>query len=310
MPDIVIALFALGILAGLARSDLQIPKGTYDTLSILLMLAIGLKGGVALHGNLSVSLVPELLAITALGFLIPLALYPVLRMMVRLDAADSASFAAHYGSVSAGTFAVAVAYVDQAGLQVAPQTTLYLVLLEMPAIVAGVLIYRRVTGSSGTASHLLREAFTSRGVVLLLGGVLIGALYGHTGLAPISGLFLDLFKGFLALFLLEMGLCTSVYLREWRADQWRVVAFAAVAPLVLVWTGLLTGRALGLPEGSVLLLAVLTASASYIAAPAAIRAAIPAADTGKTMFAALGVTFPLNVVFGIPLYHALLTRIG
>jgi len=310
VPDIVITLFALGILAGLARSDLQIPKGTYDTLSILLMLAIGLKGGVSLHGNLSLSLVPELLSVTALGFLIPLALYPLLRKLILLNEADSASFAAHYGSVSAGTFAVAVAYVDQLGLPVAPQTTLYLVLLEMPAIVAGVLIYRRATGGGGSFNHLLQEAFTSRGVVLLMGGVIIGALYGQAGLAPISSLFLDLFKGFLALFLLEMGLCTAGYLREWRPGQWRVMAFAALAPHVLVWTGLLTGIALGLPEGSVLLLAVLTASASYIAAPAAIRAAIPAADTGKTMFATLGVTFPLNVVFGIPLYHALLKRIG
>jgi hypothetical protein len=309
VPDIVVTLFALGILAGLARSDLQIPKGTYDTLSILLMLAIGLKGGVALHGNLSTGMLPELLAVTALGCVIPLALYPVLRRLVRLDAADSASFAAHYGSVSAGTFAVAVAWVDQAGLPVAPQTTLYLVLLEMPAIIVGVLLYRRVSGTGGAFGHLLREAFTSRGVVLLLGGVIIGALYGQEGLAPISALFLDLFKGFLALFLLEMGLCTAGYLRGWRIDQWRVVLFAALAPLVLVWAGLLTGLALGLPQGSTLLLAVLTASASYIAAPAAIRAAIPAADTGKTMFAALGVTFPLNVAFGIPLYAALLARL-
>jgi hypothetical protein len=310
MPDIVISLFALGILAGLARSDLQIPKGTYDTLSILLMLAIGLKGGMALHGNMSMSMVPELAAVTALGFLIPLVLYPVLRRFVRLGVADSASFAAHYGSVSAGTFAVAIAYADQLGLPVAPQTTLYLVLLEMPAIIAGVLLYRRISGSAGTIGHLLREAFTSRGVVLLLGGVIIGMLYGQDGLEPISSLFIDLFKGFLALFLLEMGLCTAGYLRSWQSGQWRVVAFAALAPLVLVWTGLLTGVALGLPAGSTLLLAVLTASASYIAAPAAIRAAIPDADTGKTMFASLGVTFPLNVVFGIPLYHALLQRIA
>lgn len=310
MPDIVIALFALGILAGLARSDLQIPKGTYDTLSILLMLAIGLKGGIGLHGNLTPALVPELLAISLLGFLIPLALYPVLRRLVRLDAADSASFAAHYGSVSAGTFAVAIAWVDQAGLPVAPQTTLYLVLLEMPAIIAGVLIYRRVSGSGGTLWHLLREAFTSRGVVLLLGGVVIGAAYGSRGLEPVSSLFIDLFKGFLALFLLEMGLCTAGYLRRWQLSQWRLVAFAALAPAVLVWPGMLAGFALGLPQGSTLLLAVLTASASYIAAPAAIRSAIPAADTGKAMFAALGVTFPLNVVFGIPAYHALLAHLS
>ncbi len=310
MPDIVTALFALGILAGLARSDLQIPKGAYDTLSILLMLAIGLKGGIALHGNLSWSLVPELLAVTALGVLIPLCVYPILRRFVRLNLADSASFAAHYGSVSAGTFAVAIAYADELGLPMAPQTTLYLVLLEMPAIITGVILYRRLSGSKGSMAGLLRESFTSRGVVLLLGGVVIGMLYGSEGLQPISGLFLDLFKGFLALFLLEMGLCTAGYLREWKPDQLRVVVFAALAPPVLVWFGLLTGLALDLPHGSTLLLGVLTASASYIAAPAAIRAAIPQAEVGRTMFASLGVTFPLNVVFGIPIYDAILKRIA
>jgi len=306
MPDIVISLFALGILAGLARSDLQIPKGTYDTLSILLMLAVGLKGGMALHGNLSVQMVPELAAITLLGFLIPLALYPVLRRLVLLSVADSASFAAHYGSVSAGTFAVAIAYVAQANLPVSPQTTLYLVLLEMPAIITGLILYRRLGGGGGPFSHLLREALTSRGVVLLLGGVIIGFLYGPSGMEPVSSLFIDLFKGFLALFLLEMGLLTAGYLRQSRPNQWRVVMFALLAPPLLAMVGLGTGLLLDLPLGSTLLLAVLTASASYIAAPAAIRTAIPDADNGKAMFAALGVTFPLNVVLGIPLYHAAL----
>lgn len=306
MPDVVVALFALGIVAGLARSDLQIPKGAYDLLSILLMFAIGLKGGVALHGNLSWGLVPELVAVTLLGFAIPLVLYPLLRRVFALNAADSASFAAHYGSVSAGTFAVALAFVDDAGLPVAPQTTLYLVLLETPAIITGVILYRKMSGAAGEVSHILREAVTSRGVVLLLGGVLIGLMYGKAGLEPISSLFIDLFKGFLALFLLEMGLCTAVYLREWQRGHWRVVIFAALAPPVLVWTGLLTGIALGLPAGSTLLLAVLTASASYIAAPAAVRTAIPDADIGRAMFASLGVTFPLNVIFGIPAYQKLL----
>jgi uncharacterized protein len=309
MPDIVITLFVLGIIAGLARSDLQIPKETYDTLSILLMLAIGLKGGVALHGNLSLSLVPELLAVSMLGVLIPLILYPILRRLVQLTAADSASFAAHYGSVSAGTFAVALAYVNRAGLPITPQATLYLVLLEMPAIITGLLLYRRGGKSTDNIGHVIHEAFTSRGIVLLLGGVIIGALYGPVGLEPISSLFLGLFKGFLALFLLEMGLCTAGYVRGWHRNQMRVVVFAALAPMLLVWVGLLCGLALGLPAGSTLLLGILTASASYIAAPAAIKVAIPEADIGKAMFAALGVTFPLNVVFGMPLYHFLLERI-
>jgi hypothetical protein len=311
VPDIVITLFIMGVVAGLARSDLKIPRGLYDTLSILLMLAIGLKGGVALHGNLSMALIPELLAVTALGVLIPLTCYPVLRRWIRLGVADSASFAAHYGSVSAGTFAVALAYVDKLGLPSAPQTTLYLVLLEMPAIITGIVLYRKLAADIRPTSlgAVVSEALTSRGVILLTGGVIIGLLYGEQGLQPISDLFMDLFKGFLALFLLDMGLCTASYLREWRPQQARVLVFGAVAPWLLAWSGLLVGVALGLPEGSILLLAVLTASASYIAAPAAIRAAIPEADVGKAMFASLGVTFPINIIVGIPAYHELLKRL-
>jgi hypothetical protein len=311
MPDIVITLFIMGVVAGLARSDLKIPRGLYDTLSILLMLAIGLKGGVALHGNLSLALIPELAAVTALGVLIPLACYPLLRRWIRLGVADSASFAAHYGSVSAGTFAVALAYVDQLGLPSAPQTTLYLVLLEMPAIITGIVLYRRLAADTRPTrlSAVVGEALTSRGVILLTGGVIIGLLYGEQGLQPISDLFMDLFKGFLALFLLDMGLCTASYLREWQPQQARVLIFGAVAPWLLVWFGLLVGLALDLPEGSILLLAILTASASYIAAPAAIRAAIPEADVGKAMFASLGVTFPINIIIGIPAYHELLKRL-
>ena len=311
MPlDIVVLFFALGIVAGLARSDLEVPKAAYDTLSILLMLTIGLKGGLALHGNLTLALVPELLGIALLGVLIPLACYPVLRRLVRLDAANSASLAAHYGSVSAGTFAVALAYAEAHDLPLSPQTTLYLVLLELPAIVVAILLYRKLQGGAGGTASVLHEALTSRGVVLLTGGVVIGYLYGTDGAASIAPLFLGAFKGLLALFLLEMGLCTSRHLVPLPWQHWRLMAFALAAPLVLSMTGLLLALWLALPLGTALVLATLTASASYIAAPAAIRNAIPEADIGLAMLAALGISFPLNVTLGVPLYHLLLERLA
>src|SRR5690625_5079116 len=174
MPDIVIFFFALGVIAGLARSDLKVPEAAYDTLSILLMLTIGLKGGLALHGELAWRMVPELTGIVLLGVFIPLACYPLLRWLARLNQANSASLAAHYGSVSAGTFAVALAYARGLGLPILPETTLYLVLLELPAIIVAILLYNRLTAARVKASHIWHEALTSRGVVLLVGGVLAG----------------------------------------------------------------------------------------------------------------------------------------
>lgn len=302
MPDIVIAFFALGLCAGLVKSDLKLPSPTYDTLAILLMLVLGLKGGMALHGHLSGAMLAELLAVAALGVALPLLCYPVLRRWVRLDRPDALSIAAHYGSVSAGTFAVAQTLAEQAGLAIAPQTTLYLVMLELPAIVAMLWLHRRQQGRRGGLA-IWREALTSRGVVLLGGGVVIGALYGPHGLAPIAPVMLGGFKAMLAIFLLEMGLCTARVCWPLPLRHWRLMAFAALAPFALAWAGIGAAALLHLPPGSALILAALTASASYIAAPAAIRAAIPQADIGLAMLAALGITFPVNVLLGLPLYR-------
>lgn len=307
MPDIVVFFFALGVVAGLARSDLKVPEAAYDTLSILLMLTIGLKGGLAMHGRLEWSMVPQLGGIVLLGVLIPLACYPVLRSLVKLSVANSASLAAHYGSVSAGTFAVALAYAQSLGLPILPQTTLYLVLLELPAIIVAILLFNRLSNVDVKASRIWHEALTSRGVVLLVGGVLAGYLYGPERSAAVSTMFLNAFSALLALFLLEMGRVTAKTLLPLPWHHWRVMVFALVAPFALGCLGLLMAVWLDLPAGTALILASLTASASYIAAPAAVRGAVPEADIGLAMLAALGITFPLNVIIGIPLYHQLLT---
>lgn len=305
MPDIIVSLFLLGLVAGLVQSDLRIPRGAYDVLGILLMFAIGLKGGVALSGNMSWGLLPELLAVVMLGVAIPLICFPVLHRLVRLDRANSASIAAHYGSVSAGTFAVVLAYAESRSLAVSPQTTLYLVLLELPAIIVAILLAR--TGTGQGMRGILHEALTSRGVLLLVGGVLVGMLYGAEGVAPIAPLYLELFHGLLALFLLEMGLLAARALGSWRREYWRLAVFALLAPPLLALSGMLVARLFGLPAGSALVLATLVASASYIAAPAAIRQAIPEADIGMAMIASLGITFPFNVLLGIPLYQYVLS---
>lgn len=308
MPDIVVMFFLLGLIAGLVRSDLKVPKATYDTMSLLLMLTIGLKGGMALHGKLSWDLVPELLLVGALGGIIPLLLFPILRKLVQLSLADSASIAAHYGSVSAGTFAVALAYVETNQLAVSAQVTLYLVLLELPAIVVGLLLYRRYqTGTASTSmGNLWHESFTNRGVILLLGGVIIGFMYGYQTGSEVTEMFTGVFKAVLALFLLEMGLVAAGTLQPIPFKHWRLLVFALLAPSLLAGFGIATGYVLDLSVGSTVILASLLASASYIAAPAAIKSSINEADIGLAMLASLGLTFPFNVIIGISFYHKII----
>lgn len=311
MPDIVVMFFLLGLIAGVVRSDLKVPKATYDTMSLLLMLTIGLKGGMALHGKLHWELVPELLLVATLGAIVPLLLFPLLRKLVNLSLADSASIAAHYGSVSAGTFAVALAYVETNQLEVSAQVTLYLVLLELPAIVVGLLLYRRYQQgpSESNMNNLWHESFTNRGVILLLGGVIIGFMYGYQSGSEVTELFTGAFKAVLALFLLEMGLVAAGTLQPIPFKHWRLLIFAVLAPSLLALFGVATGYILDLSIGTTVVLASLLASASYIAAPAAIKSSISDADIGLAMLASLGLTFPFNVIVGISFYHQIVEKL-
>lgn len=310
MPDIIVMFFLLGLVAGALKSDLSIPREVYDILSLLLMLTIGLKGGMALYGNLAPALVMEMIAVAMLGLLLPLLLIPILRYAVGLSIADTASFAAHYGSVSAGTFAVALAWTETRGLATGGQVTLYLVLLELPAILVGLWFYRRFGQQAGTAqvgTPLWQETLTNRSVVLLVGGVIIGAVYGPDQGTGVTIPLTNAFSVVLSLFLLEMGLVAADTLRNLSWSHWRVVVFALVMPTLLSIPGLAVGTLLDLGMGSTVILGTLTASASYIAAPVAVRHAVPDANIGLAMLASLGVTFPFNVLVGIGLYHTMLT---
>lgn len=307
MPDIVVMFFVLGLVAGCLKSDLSIPKAAYDTLSLLLMLTIGLKGGMALHGSLEWSLIFELIAVAAIGAMIPLVLIPVLLKLAGADQANAASLAAHYGSVSAGTFAVALAYLDTQGIEASPQVTLYLVMLELPAILVALALYPRLSKDGSQTNvkqrELWHETFTNRGVILLVGGVIIGFMYGPVQGASVTELLTGAFKAVLALFLLEMGLTAAETLSPIPWKKWRLLLFALITPMILSMVGMGVAVALGLGLGGTIVLATLTASASYIAAPAAIRSAIPKADIGLAMLMSLGITFPFNSIVGIPLYH-------
>jgi len=298
----VVLFFLLGALAGLARSDLKIPSSIYDALSIFLLLAIGLKGGVKLAEHPIDDLILPGLLILLVGALIPLLAFPALRFLGRMNRADSASIAAHYGSVSVVTFSVGVAFLGQEAESFEGYMIVFLVLLEIPALVIGVMLARYGQGQVRWGK-LLHEVFFGKSIFLLAGGLVIGLIAGPQGIQPLDALFFDLFKGVLALFLLEMGLVAAGRMADLRAHGAFLISFAIAMPLVAGLLGTLLGWLLGLSVGGTLLLATLYASASYIAAPAAMRIAVPEANPGLSIGAALGVTFPFNLFVGIPVYY-------
>jgi uncharacterized protein len=309
MIDVVVLFFMLGVLARLAKSDLRLPDALYEALSIYLLLAIGLKGGVELARQPLAMLLPQVLALVALGFAIPFALFPVLRA-ARLSGVDAAALAAHYGSVSVVTFAVATATLQDLGIAHESHAALWVAVMEAPGLLAGIMLARWSLGRSGAAAPtrwpaLLHDVFLGKSVVLLLGGLLIGAVAGPKGVQPIEAVFVVPFKGVLALFLLELGLVAGAQLAQLKRYGLALVAVGVLAPPVLAVAGALVAKALGLSTGGVALVATLAASASYIAAPTAMRVAVPQANAGLSIAAALGITFPFNVVVGIPLYVAL-----
>ena len=302
--DPVVLFFALGVVARLARSDLRIPSAVYDLLSTLLLLTIGLKGGVELAKAPFSGLAMQAAAVLAMGFTLPLLLYPIARRIGRFDRGDAGSLAAHYGSVSVATFAVGLAFLSQKNVSYDSQLPLFLVLLEVPAIIVGVVLARRHQ-AGGKWGRLLHEVLLGKSIVLLVGGLVIGWIAGPEGMRPLEPLFFDLFKGVLALFLLEMGLIAAGQVQAVRQRGAFLVAFGILAPIPLGAIGALVGWSIGLSPGGTTLLAVLAGSASYIAAPAAIRIALPEANPSLALTASLGVTFPFNIFVGIPVYYAI-----
>ena len=296
--------FLLGFVARLARSDLKIPGQLYEALSIYLLLAIGLKGGMELARQDAQGLIPQALSVMVLGAVIALIAFTVLYKLGKFDRFNAAAIAGHYGSVSVVTFAVAADYLIARDISFEAYLPLFLVLMEMPGIAIGILL-ARMGGDFRSVrwGALGHEIFLGKSMVLLGGGLLIGWVAGPSGLAPLEPFFFDLFKGVLCLFLLEMGLVAASQAPALRTSGLFLAVFAIVMPVVSATLGAALGAFIGLSAGGTLLLATLAASASYIAAPAAMRIAVPEANPGLSITAALVVTFPFNILIGIPLYH-------
>lgn len=308
----VILFFILGALAAAARSDLAIPESVAKGLSLYLMTAIGLKGGVQVAAaGYSNEMLSAALAGVTLSFLLPVPAFYALRRLGRLDGVNAAAVAAHYGSVSVVTFVTGVEMLTTRGLEPAGHMVAVLALMETPAIVAGLLLARRAAGVPAQRhGSLLHETVLNGSVVLLVGSFVIGLVAGKDGFAPIAPVFETAFRGALCLFLLDMGLLAARRLREARALTPRVALLAVVLPVVNGTLGAAAGTLIGLDIGSSAALAILAGSASYIAVPAVMRMALPQADPGLYLGMSLAVTFPFNVLFGIPLYTMLAQRMA
>jgi uncharacterized protein len=302
-----ILFFILGITAGLLRSDLAIPEAVTKLLSLYLMWAIGIKGGIKLR---EAGLTPEALwsmgAAVGLAIVVPAYVYAFLRR--RLDADNAAALCAVYGSVSAVTFLTASAFLQRKGIEFGGHMVAALALMESPAILMAVIFSRSAHSTDGvklpSLGESVREAALNGPVVLLTGAMAIGAISGRSGHELLKPLYVDLFQGVLTFFLLELGLVAAKRWRVLKVIGWGMVGFGIVVPLLNAVLALALAWTIGLSPGNAYLLVVLAASASYIAAPAAIRHAIPRASPGLYVPLALAVTFPFNIAVGLPLYWA------
>jgi hypothetical protein len=296
--------FVLGLLAVAIKSDLRLPESVYQGLSIYLLLGIGIKGGVALsEANIEEVWLP-ILGTLALGILIPLLAFVVLGTLTKLDTINNGALAAHYGSTSLVTFSAALIFVESQNISYEGYVTTLLAILEVPGIVVGLLLASRGLNRGLNWGQSLREIVTSRSIVLLAGGLVLGLITGAGGYEKIEPLFGGLFTGALALFLLEMGIVAGRRLPDVKKAGLGLVVFSIGFPIVSGSLGVLVGELTGLSLGGSVILGVLAASASYIAAPAAVRLALPEASPGIYLTASLAITFPFNLIFGIPIMFA------
>lgn len=323
--DPAILFFVFGILAGSVKSNLEIPPAISRFLSLYLLMALGLKGGFALsHSGLTPQVGAGLAAAVALAVLIPLIGYAILKRF--LSGFDAAAIAATYGSVSAVTFVTTVQYLESQHIAYGGHMAAAMALMESPAIILAVVLANTLRNAAMPSSLLvvqggsvaalaagpekagiglgkvLHESFTDGAQLLLLGAMVVGLLTGESGKAamqPFSG---DLFKGMLSFFLLDMGLMAARNLPQVRGQSPWLLAYAVFGPLSHAGVALGLACLLQLPQGDAILLMVLAASASYIAVPAVLRYAVPEANPSLYFGLSLGVTFPLNILLGIPLY--------
>lgn len=310
LTSVAVLVFAFGFLAARLKSDVRIPDAVYQVISVYLLLGIGLKGGHALHGtHFGEFLAPAAMTI-ALGLLIPLVAFFTLGLIKRIERVDRGAIAAHYGSTSLVTFSAALLFIENHGIKVDGYATALLTLLEIPGLIVGIYLGSRANVNGVKWGKTLLEVFLGKTVLLLLGGLTIGFITSEAGFEKVKPFFIDLQSGILALFLLHLGYMAGNNLDQVRRIGFRLVIFGILFPIFAGTLGAIGGHLVGLSIGGTAILAVLCASASYIAAPAAVGVALPQANLSLALTSSIGITFPFNLVFGIPLYFEIAKFFG
>ncbi|NDH65607.1 MAG: sodium-dependent bicarbonate transport family permease [Microbacteriaceae bacterium] len=315
LTSVSVLVFILGFIASRLKSDLRVPDAIYQLISIFLLFGIGLKGGVGLaKADLTSAVVPLLLTIS-FGIATPFAAYLILKRLTRLDRIDLGSLAAHYGSTSLVTFSAALVFLDYQSINYGGFATALLAVMEIPGLIVGIYLGSRGSSRIGSETKLnwaatMHEIMLSRSILLLLGGLLIGFITGSPGYDKVTPFFVDLLPGVLALFLMHLGYVAGSQLEKLKEVGFKLVAFGLLFPIVSGSVAATVATVSGLSVGDSTVLAVLVASASYIAAPAAVSVALPSANHGLAITSALGVTFPFNLTLGIPTYLAIAELVG
>jgi uncharacterized protein len=314
--------FFLGMVAVFVQSDLEIPNPLPKLFSLYLLVAIGFKGGHELfESGLSPLIISTLVAAVVMASIVPVYSFFILR--IRLDNYNAAAIAATYGSISAVTFITASSLLDKLGIDYGGHMVAALALMESPAIVVGLILVRVFNKKAANVSvdkeenaetswgEVLREAFLNGSVLLLIGSLIIGVLTGGDGWAKVH-LFVekDLFYGALMFFLLDMGLVAARRIQDLRKTGMFLIGFAILMPIANALIGIILAKAIGMGRGDALLFSVLCASASYIAVPAAMRMTVPEANPSLYVSMALAITFPFNIIVGIPIYLQTIKLLG
>ncbi|MEX0350773.1 MAG: sodium-dependent bicarbonate transport family permease [Paracoccaceae bacterium] len=299
-----ILFFVLGLIAAFARSDLSIPSGAAKFMSLYLLLSIGFKGGASLaeHG-IGTDVLVAILSGVLLSFLLPFVAYGLLRLITRLDALNAAAVAGHYGSISIVTFVTATSLLELSGVAYDGFMVAVAAAMEVPAILSALWLAHRAGQGGAKTTGLWRDLLANGSIVLLTGAFVIGAVTGGKGMQMIAPFIVTPFTGILCLFLLDMGLAAG---RSLIANRNMLspglFLFGVAMPVIGALFAFVLGQMAGLAEGSLFLLMVLSASASYIAVPAAMQIALPKAEAGIYLTLSLGVTFPFNITIGLPLF--------
>ena len=292
-----------GFLAARIKSDVRVPDAIYQFLSIYLLFGIGLKGGHSLKTSSLSELATPALTTIACGILIPLLAFLTLKLIKVLNDVDRGSIAAHYGSTSLVTFSAGLLFLESNNIFVEGYAPALLTLLEIPGLIVGIFIAKRSLTTKVSWSSTLKEVLLGKTVLLLAGGLAIGLITSNEGYLKVSPFFVELLNGFLVLFLLHLGYLAGSNFSEIRKVGAPLAAFGIFFPLLSGVIGVTAGSLIGMSVGGATMLGILSASASYIAAPAAVSVALPTASPTLALMSSIGITFPFNLILGIPIYY-------